>query len=246
MSQDPKILEGRVALVTGAARRLGRHLALCLAEDGADVVIHYHRHRDDAESLVERIAGLGRRAWCIESDFLVPEGAADLVRRVASLTSRLDLLVNNVGNYLVKPLDETTAADFRGVLEANLVAPQTLIRETLRLFPAEGGSIVNLGYAGVESISPNLEAAAYQVSKTGLYVLTKSWARQLAPRGIRVNMISPGQLENSVDLPEDPEACIPLGRAGTVTDIADALRYLIRPDGYVTGVNIDVAGGYRL
>jgi 3-oxoacyl-[acyl-carrier protein] reductase len=112
------------------------------------------------------------------------------------------------------------------------------------LLKVSGGQIVNLGYAGVDALVGNPDAMAYQVSKSGLLVLTKSLAAALAPE-VRANMLSPGQLENSVDLPQDLEATLPAGRAGRLDEVADALLWLIAAD-YVTGVNIDVAGGYRL
>ena len=114
----------------------------------------------------------------------------------------------------------------------------------LPLLEDSGGQIVNIGYAGLDALVGNPDAMPYQVSKTGLLVLTKSLAEGLAPR-VRANMVSPGQLENSIDLPEDLEGTIPSGRAGRLEEVAEALLWLLDAE-YVTGVNIDVAGGYRL
>jgi NAD(P)-dependent dehydrogenase (short-subunit alcohol dehydrogenase family) len=111
----------------------------------------------------------------------------------------------------------------------------------------DGSLIVNIGMAGLDGIRANPIAVDYYVSKTGLLSLTRSLAVSLGPRRIRVNMVSPGQLDNSIDLPDEAQLphLIPLGRAGTPDDVARAVRYLIEAD-YVTGANIDVAGGYRL
>ncbi len=105
--------------------------------------------------------------------------------------------------------------------------------------------MINIGYAGVERLQANPAAAPYEISKVGLLILTRSLAAAYGPRGVRCNMISPGQLSNSVDLPDDLAAEIPLGRAGTLDDVAQAMEYLLGAD-YVTGTNINVAGGYRL
>ena len=109
------------------------------------------------------------------------------------------------------------------------------------------GHVINLGYAGVEHLVANTRAMAYQISKAGLLVLTRSLAQALGPDGIRVNMVSPGHIDNSVDLPADIHSHVPLGRPARIDDIAGALLFLLSPaGGYITGANIEVAGGYRL
>ena len=157
---------------------------------------------------------------------------------------RLDLLINNVGNYEPKPLAELSIEDWDSCIAANLSGAFYCCREATPLLKSSGGQIINLGYAGVDALVGNPDATAYQVSKSGLLVLTKSLATALAPE-VRANMLSPGQLENSIDLPQDLEATLPTGRAGRLDEVADALLWLVAAD-YVTGVNIDVAGGYRL
>jgi 3-oxoacyl-[acyl-carrier protein] reductase len=239
-------LAGQVALVTGAAKRLGRHLALQLAKDGADLILHYRSSAKGADVVAAEIQAMGRRARLIQADFEQPDGADSLVRELCERGEPLNVLINNVGNYPVAPLHESNAAQWRRTLDVNLVAPKVLMSGLRDLFPSSGGAIVNIGDAGVESLRANTETTAYQVSKAGLLILTKSFALDFAKRGIRVNMISPGQLEISVDLPEDLASAIPLGRAGTLEDVAVVLRMLVEPGSYVTGVNIDVAGGYRL
>lgn len=241
-------LAGRVALVTGAARRTGRGLALALARAGADVVVHYGRSRQEAESAVAEITALGRRGFAISADLAVPGQAEALIETALAQAGRLDLLVNNVGNY---PLGDPLGLppdEFRATLETNLTAPYALIRAALPALLASGmGQVINLGYAGVEHPVANTRAMAYQISKAGLLVLTRSLAQALGPRGVRVNMISPGHIENSVDLPADIASHVPLGRPARIDDIAGALLFLLSPAGaYITGANIEVAGGYRL
>ncbi|MCA9319706.1 MAG: SDR family oxidoreductase [Planctomycetes bacterium] len=246
MAEPLVSLQGRRALVTGGARRLGRHLALELARAGADVYVHFLSSESEAASVVAEIQGLGREAWAVSADLGSPGGAEQLARAVLDRGSRLDILINNVGNYLVKPLADCGGDDFRAQLETNLIAPQILIRQLMEAMSPGPSWIVNLGYAGVENLCSHPEATAYQISKTGLFVLTKSWAEVLGARGVRVNMLSPGQLDNSVDLPDKIGAVIPLQRAGRMHDVWKALAFLLDSESYVTGVNIDVAGGYRL
>ena len=241
-------LAGRVALVTGAARRTGRGLALALARAGADVVIHYGQSQKDAESAVADIAALGRRGWVIGADLAQPGQAEALIEAALAQTGRLDVLVNNIGNYpLGDPLGLSADA-FRATLETNLTAPYALIRTALPALVASGaGQVINLGYAGVEHPVANTRAMAYQISKAGLLVLTRSLAQALGPQGVRVNMVSPGHIDNSVDLPADIQSHVPLGRPARIDDIAGAVLFLLSPAGaYITGANIEVAGGYRL
>lgn len=241
-------LTGRVALVTGAAKRTGRGLALALARAGADVVVHYGQSQEDADTAVAEIAALGRRGYAIQADLARPGAAEQLIQTTLEQTQRLDVLVNNVGNYpLGEPLGLSADA-FRDTLETNLTAPYALIRAARAALAASGnGNVINLGYAGVEYLVANTRAMAYQISKAGLLVLTRSLAQALGPEGIRVNMISPGHIDNSVDLPANIEHHVPLGRPAHIDDIANALLFLLSPAGsYITGANIEVAGGYRL
>ena len=237
--------EAPVALITGGAKRLGAHLARCLAQDGWDVAVNYRTSAAEAEALAAEIADLGVRSWTIQADVRRREDVTRMVETLERKAGRLDLLLNNVGIYEPKPLSEVTPDDWDRAIDANLSGSFYCVHAALPLLKVRGGNIVTIGYAGLDALTAAPEAAPYQVSKVGMLVLTKALARELAPDGIRANMISPGQLANSVDLPEDLEAAIPAGRAGTLDDIAGALRYLLSA-GYVTGVNIDVAGGYRL
>ncbi len=241
-------LAGRVVLVTGAAKRTGRGLALALARAGADVVVHYGQSRQDAENVVAEITALGRHGWAIRADLAVPGQAEELIAAALTQARRLDVLVNNVGNYpLGDPLG-LSPDEFRATLETNLTAPYALIRAALPALAASGaGHVINLGYAGVEHLVANTRAMAYQISKGGLLVLTRSLAQALGPQGVRVNMVSPGHIDNSVDLPADIASHVPLGRPARIDDIAGAVLFLLSPAGaYITGANIEVAGGYRL
>lgn len=234
-----------VALVTGGAKRLGAHLCRCLAADGWDVAVNYRTSRSDADSLVHELEATGARAWALQADVGVPAEAAGLVAATHDRAGRLDLLLNNVGIYEPKPLSEVTPDDWDRAIAANLSGSFYCVHAALPFLKKRGGQVITIGYAGLDALTANPDATAYQVSKVGMLVLTKALAKECAGDGVRANMISPGQLANSVDLPDDLQAAIPAGRAGTLDDIAGAMRYLLGAD-YVTGVNIDVAGGYRL
>jgi len=240
-------LIGRTALVTGAARRTGRGLALALAEAGADLCLHYHRSQAEAETLAEEIEAMGRQAWLLPCDLAEVGAAEQLIAQLQAQVEQLDIMVNNVGNYpQMSPLEHSPAL-LRETLETNLIAPFALIHSALPLLrAAPSAHVINIGYAGVEHPVGHPRAMAYQISKTALLQLTRSLALELGPLGIRINMVSPGHLQNSVDLPAKITDDVPLGRAGRVDDVAQAVLYLLRPDGYLQGANLEVSGGYRL
>jgi len=238
--------ERRVAVVTGGARRLGRHLSLTLAARGYDIVCIYRASAGDATSLIREIDATGGHARAVQVDVSRPDEVARAFAEIGTREGRVDLLVNNVGNYNPQDVTALDPAVWDETIGANLSGSYYCCYHALRLMP-DGGQIVSIGMAGLEGIRANRRGADYYVSKTGLLVLTRALAAGYASRKIRVNMISPGQLENSIDLPspEQMGRTVPLARAGTLQDIAQALEYLLDAN-YVTGVNIDVAGGYRL
>lgn len=236
----------KFALVTGSARRLGRALALRFAAAGHFTFVHYRGSRAEAQAVLKAIRAAGGDGALVTGDLSKPAGTAAVARAVRSKTDRLDLLLHNVGVYKVGPLLSFDPDDFDLLLRANLTGCFRLTQELLPLLP-RGASIVHIGYAGVDNLTGSTHNTAYLISKTGLLILTKSLAQALGPRGVRVNMVSPGILSNSVELPEKPSDFVPLGALGEVADVADAVEYLVSDKArYVTGVNLDVAGGYHL
>lgn len=237
----------KAALVTGSAKRLGKDIALRLGKLGYHTFVHYLTSKREGEGTLEAIRSAGGSGTLIKGDMSKPSDIRGMARRVESVTGRLDVLVNNVGIYRTGGLLDYPVEDFTATLQSNLVGAFQLIQLALPLFPAEGGSIVNIGYAGIGNLTASLHNTAYLISKSGLLVLTKSLAQALGPRAIRVNMVSPGILSNSVELPRHPHEHVPLGRLGTLADVSDAVEYLVGPKaGYLTGINLDVAGGYML
>lgn len=235
-----------VAVVTGGARRLGRHLCQMLATRGYDIVMFYRSSGEEARALVAEIAATGRRARAMAVDVGDEPRVASAFAELAKDGGRVDLLLNNVGNYNPQDVTRLTPAVWDATLAANLSGAYYCCFHALELMPA-GGNIINIGMAGLEGIRANVRGADYYVSKTGLLSLTRSLAVGYATRQVRVNMVSPGQLDNSVDLPPPDEIglTVPLGRAGVLQDVAQAVGYLLDAS-YVTGANLDVAGGYRL
>lgn len=242
----------RYALVTGSARRLGRAIALRLAASGHFTFVHYRASRRDAEAVLAAIRAAGGDGALVKGDLATASGVASIARAVRGHTTRLDVLVNNVGVYKVGPLPDFSADDFDLTLRANLTGCFRLAQSLLPLLSRptrsrHGANIVNIGYAGVDNLTATVHNTAYLISKTGLLILTKSLAQALGPRGIRVNMVSPGILSNSVELPRKASDFVPLGFLGEVSDIADAVEFLVSDRArYVTGINLDVAGGYHL
>lgn len=245
--QAEKPLKGQTALVTGAALRTGRCIALTLAEAGADVIVHYNQNQHAATELGCELEDLGVRSWQMSADFGDPEAAQALGQQVIEQVGKLDIMINNVGVYPVSGTLDLTLDQFQHTLACNLTSPYALIRSCLPLLQSsEHANIINIGYAGTELLTANSYASTYQISKTALLLLTKNLAQEFGASGIRANMVSPGQLDNSVDLPDDIEQVIPLKRAGTPQDIADTILFLLTKGLYISGVNIDVAGGYKL
>lgn len=236
----------RVAVVTGGARRLGRHLCAVLARRGYAVVVLYRGSHGDAMTLVDAIEAQGGHARALAVDVSVEPQVRAVFEDIAAREGHVDLLVNNVGNYNPQHVTRLDPSVWDATIASNLSGAYYCCHHALHRLRDEG-SIINIGMAGLEGIRANEFGADYYVSKTGLLVLTRSLAAAYAGRRIRVNMVSPGQLENSIDLPPPDEIgrWVPLGRAGALEDVSHAVEFLLDAS-YVTGANIDVAGGYRL
>ena len=235
----------RAALVTGAARGIGRGIALALAEAGFDVAVHYRSSRAEAEAVCDEAAALGATAVALQADLGDRAAARGLVAAAHARLGRLDVLVNNVGNYVYTPFDELTDAQWDDVLESNLAATFATCQAALPLMREQGyGRIVNLGYAGAQHLVARPSLVAYAIAKTGVVVLTRSIARAEAACGITANVVAPGVIENSVT---QPTREIPAGRAGLVEEVSRSVLFLAAEESaYVTGQVVEVAGGWNL
>lgn len=233
------------ALITGSARGVGRALALALAADGFAVAVHYRTSRDEAEAVAADARDRGVRAVTLQADVTVAAEAAGLVDAAAERLGSLDVLINNVGDYHRGPIEDLGVDTWHAMLDSNLNATFYTCRRAAPLMTrAGGGRIVNIGYAGAELLKARPGIVAYSVAKTGMILYSKALARSLAGRGVTVNVISPGVLENSDTKPLEE---LPMGRTGTLAELVGAARYLLSPEAaYVTGVTIEVAGGWNL
>lgn len=236
-------ISGRIALVTGSARRVGRVLALGLAREGADIVIHYNRSRAEADDAVREIEALGRRATALSADLAQDSDIRTLVHGVEREFGRLDILVNSASLFEQKAFAEIKPADFDRVIGANLRGPFFLTQAGVPMLKEARGAIVNIGDLSAVQAWPSY--AHHAVSKAGLVHLTRVLARALAPE-IRVNAIVPG----TVLPPDDWDGLDAVGgkdrrvleRAGTPEDVLAALLYFLRAD-FVTGQALVVDGG---
>jgi 3-oxoacyl-[acyl-carrier protein] reductase len=246
----PRIdLSGRVALVTGASRGIGLAIAQRLAAAGASVVVNA-RAIDDG-ILAAFGTGEAQRISVLSGDVGAPEAAGQLMRAVFTRHKRLDILVNNAGVMRPAPIGMISDDDIDRTLATNLAGAIRLIQSAARLMARTGGSIVNLSsVVGLKGATGQL---VYAASKAGLVGATLAAAKELAPKGIRVNAVAPGFIETDLTAALSPEVrtetlrSIGLARAGTVEDVADAVLFLASDlSRYVTGQVLGVDGGLVL
>jgi len=232
------------ALVTGSAAGIGRSIALALAREQYDVAVHYWRSAAEAETTRTEIEALGVRAVTLQADVTNRDAAAALVEATHEQLGNLAVLVNNVGNYVYRRLDEVTFEEWDDVFATNLDATFATCRAAVPLMRrARSGRIVNLGYAGAQNLVARSNLTAYAIAKTGVVLLTKAIARAEAANGITANVVAPGVIENSATKPLGE---IPAGREGRIEEVAAAVRYFVSPDAaYVTGQVLEVAGGWN-
>lgn len=237
--------KGKVALVTGSAVRMGKAIALSLAQRGAHVVVHYRRSQKEARAVTKAIEKKGVGAQCIQCDLSDARQIERMAKQAIAAFGRVDILVNNASEFSRTPLESVTEEEWDRLLDVNLKAPFLLSRILgLQMAKRGAGKIINI--ADVSAFRPWAEYIPYCVSKAGLIALTQGLAKALAPK-VQVNAIAPGTILPPItgwtaeQRKRSTQATL-LKRIGSPEDIAQAVLFLIESD-YISGAVIPVDGG---
>ncbi|MBO4976859.1 MAG: 3-oxoacyl-[acyl-carrier-protein] reductase [Lachnospiraceae bacterium] len=243
------MLTGKVALVTGAGRGIGREIALTLARNGATVIVNYNGSRERAEEVVESIEAEGGNAEAIQCNVADFEASAQMVKDVLGKYGKVDILVNNAGITRDNLIMRMSEQDYDAVLDTNLKGAFNMIRHLSKAFLKQRyGKIINI--SSVSGVMGNAGQSNYSASKAGLIGLTKSVARELASRNICVNAVAPGFIETEMtnvlsdNVKDNLKNLIPLGKMGSAQDVANLVLFLAGKNAdYITGQVIHVDGG---
>jgi 3-oxoacyl-[acyl-carrier protein] reductase len=246
-------LEGKIAVVTGASKGIGASIAKHLAAEGAAVVVNYASSKEGADRVVDEIATAGGKAIAVQADVSKKAEIEHLFAQTQQVFGKLDILVNNAGIYEFAPLEYITEAHFHKQFDLNVLGLILTLQEGVKHFGSEGGSIINISSI-VSTLAP-ANGSIYSATKAAVDAITKSIAKELGPRNIRINSINPGMVEtegsHTAGMTEgegrqQTEAQTPLGRIGQPQDIATAAVFLASSDSaWITGETLYVTGGLR-
>jgi 3-oxoacyl-[acyl-carrier protein] reductase len=244
MAERSRELTGRVALVTGGSRGIGKAIALALADAGADVAVNYRERAEDAATVVAAIRSMERRATAVAGDVSLGESVRKMVARVEGELGPIDILINNAGTGRIRGLDELDEAEFDRTIAINL---KSVFLCTQAVLPSmrsrRWGRIVNISSAAARG--PGIVGVHYNASKAGLEGLTRGYASRLAKEAITVNAVAPGPVETELAQPlkeMSVAARIPVGRFGTTEEVAQAVLMVIG-NPFMTGQTVAVNGG---
>jgi 3-oxoacyl-[acyl-carrier protein] reductase len=251
MSNNTKKLAGKVAVVTGASKGIGAAIAKQLAADGASVVVNYATSRAGADKAVGEITAQGGKAVAVQADVSKKADIDRLFVETKKAFGPVDILVNNAGVYEFLPLEQITEEHFHRQFNLNVLGLILTTQEALKIFSPQGGSIINI--SSVVGINPLPGATVYSSTKAAVDAVTKSLAKELGGRKIRVNSINPGMIETEGvhaagfaegDFRKKIEAEAPLGRIGQPEEIATVASFLASSDsGWITGETLLASGG---
>jgi 3-oxoacyl-[acyl-carrier protein] reductase len=246
-------LTGKVAVVTGASKGIGASIAKHLAAEGAAVVVNYASSKEGADRVVGEIAGKGGKAVAVQADLAKPADVQRLFSEAKAKFGKVDVLVNNAGVYEFLPLEEVTVEHFRRQFDLNVLGLILATQEAAKQFGPEGGSIINI--SSVAATSAPARGSVYSATKAAVDAVTRSLAKELGPRKVRVNAINPGMVETEgvhaagiaqSDFRKQTEASTPLGRIGQPEDIAPMAVFLASSDSaWITGETFTISGGMR-
>jgi 3-oxoacyl-[acyl-carrier protein] reductase len=246
-------LNGKVAVVTGASKGIGAGIARQFAAEGASVIVNYASAKSDADRVVDEITKGGGKAVAIQGDVAKKVDVERLFRRAEKAFGKIDILVNNAGVYEFGPLEEVTEKQFHWHFDINVLGLLLVTQEALKHFNADGGSIVNISSLASSLTPPT--AVVYNATKGAVDAITRTLAKELGPRKIRVNSVNPGMVItdgvvaagfDQSDFRKALESQTPLGRIGQPDDIAPAAVFFASDDSkWITGETLLVAGGLR-
>ncbi len=237
-----KPLKGKVVLITGGAKNLGRTIALELANQGASIAINYYKSKREAQSLLTKINKISQ-GIIVQANVAKKEDVTVMFLDIKERLGEVDILINLVGNFIFDPITHTTFEQFRDVIETNLYSTFLCSEEALpHMVKRRWGRIINFGCAGADSMTIREKTTPYYIAKTGVIMLTKVMAFEYAKYGITVNSISPGILQSSVSKPKTPT-----GTYIQFKDIVNTLLFFLNSQSHaINGANIEVAAGFRL
>jgi len=232
----------KVAVVTGSVKGLGKAIALSLVEGGFTAVIHFRKSKSDAEKLLNLVRKKSPKSIMVFGDLTDEKQVKLMFDQVYKTLGRVDLLVNNVGNFLYKEFSKTTNSEFKDIIESNLYSALFCSRAVLpQMRKQKSGYIINIGSVGAGTMTVTEKSTPYFMAKNALYSLTKIMAWEEAGYGIHINMISPASLETDIFKAED----FPMGRSANYDDVVKILKFLTSNDAYyINGANIEVAGAF--
>jgi 3-oxoacyl-[acyl-carrier protein] reductase len=252
MKTNTKRLDGKVAIVTGASKGIGAAIAKHLATEGATVVANYSSSKEGADRVVDEITKQNGKAIAVRANVAKKAEVERLFSEAKKAFGRVDILVNNAGVYEFVPLENVTEEHFHKHFDVNVLGLLLATQEAVKHFGPEGGSIINISSSASMSAPPT--ASVYSATKAAVDTITKSLAKELGPRNIRVNVINPGMVETEglhaagfvgSDFQKMFESQSPLGRIGQPDDIAPAVVFLASSDArWITGERLLISGGY--